>query len=59
MNEDEITQHHESIDYNVNNDNEVSLVFNVPHLFRNDTQNNTIPIDWINVTVYKPGIFDK
>lgn len=37
-------------------DGKLSLVFNVPHLHPNKTLASEIPIDWINITVYKPGI---
>lgn len=33
----------------------VSFVFNTPHLVAGN--NRTIPIDWIKVNVYKPGVF--
>lgn len=37
----------------------LSMVFNVRHLNPNITQyvDRPVPIDWINVTVYKPGLF--
>lgn len=40
-------------------ENKLSMVFNVPHLSQEDLQNYTIPIDWIKITVYKPGVFKK
>ncbi len=40
-------------------DNKLSLVFNIPHLSQEDLQNYTIPIDWIKITVHKPGAFEK
>lgn len=36
--------------------NKLSLLFNVPHLSKNETLNYTIPIDYIKITIYKPGI---
>ena len=41
--------------------NQLSVVFNIPYLNQNSTQYSnfsdyTIPINWINITVYKPGI---
>jgi hypothetical protein len=41
----------------VNDQGELSLVFNVPHLA--EESNYTIPVDWIDVTVYKPGAWEK
>ncbi len=40
-------------------DNKLSMVFNTPHLSQDDYQNYTIPIDWIKITVYKPGLLEK
>lgn len=40
-------------------DNKLSFVFNVPHLSQEDFQNYTVPVDWIKLTVHKPGVFDK
>ena len=42
-------------------DGKLSLVFNNYHLHpdRNQTNTNYISIDWIRVTVNKPGVFDK
>ncbi len=37
-------------------DNKLSIAFNVPHLSRDEFVDYTIPIDWINITVYKSGI---
>jgi len=37
----------------------LSFVFNSPHFSDEKYYNNTIPIDWINVTVYKSGISNK
>ena len=42
----------------VNDQGVLSLVFNVPHLAE-EGSNYTIPVDWIDVTVYKPGVWDK
>nr|MBA4405540.1 hypothetical protein [Nanoarchaeum sp.] len=36
--------------------NKLSLLFNVPHLSKNETLNYTIPVDYIKITIYKPGI---
>jgi hypothetical protein len=38
------------------NKGQLSLLINAPHLGKNETKNYTIPIDWINITVYKPGL---
>ncbi|MBU1051264.1 MAG: hypothetical protein KJ718_01780 [Nanoarchaeota archaeon] len=38
-------------------DNKLSLVFNVPHLSKDETKNYTIPVDWIEIKVFKPGAF--
>lgn len=38
-------------------DNKLSMVFNVPHLGNEQYLNNTIPIDWIKISVEKPGLF--
>jgi hypothetical protein len=37
--------------------NKLSFVFSVPHLSQEEFANYTIPVDWIKVTVYKPGVF--
>ena len=37
-------------------DNKLSMVLNTPHLAKEQYKNYTIPIDWINITVYKPGL---
>ncbi len=39
--------------------NKLSIVFNVPHLSQEDFRNYTIPVDWIKIKVYKPGVFAK
>lgn len=36
--------------------NKLSFVFHVPHLSKNETLNYTIPVDYIKITIYKPGI---
>ena len=36
--------------------NKLSLVFNTPHLAQEEYKNYTIPIDYINITIYKPGL---
>lgn len=38
--------------------NQLSILFNMPH-FSKGFKNNTIPIDWINITVHKPGLIEK
>jgi hypothetical protein len=40
------------------NNGRLSLLFNMHHLYAKNTEtlNYTIPIDYINITVYKPGI---
>ncbi len=40
-------------------DNKLNLVFNIPHLSNEQYKNYTIPIDWINISVYKPGLLEK
>jgi hypothetical protein len=40
-------------------DNQLSLVFDTPHLGQDDYQNYVIPIDWIKIIVYKPGLLEK
>lgn len=42
----------------VNEQGELSLVFNVPHLGQ-EGSNYTIPVDWIKVQVHKPGVWDE
>jgi hypothetical protein len=37
-------------------DNKLSLVFHTPHLSKEEYKNYTIPIDYINITIYKPGL---
>jgi hypothetical protein len=37
-------------------DNKLSLLFNTPHLSKEEYKNYTIPIDYINITIYKPGL---
>ncbi len=37
--------------------NELSFVFNLPHLSNEQYTNNTIPIDWIKINIHKPGLF--
>ena len=39
--------------------NQISMLFNIPHLSQEGNLNYTIPIDWINITVHKPGLFEK
>ena len=39
--------------------NQLSLLFNTPHLGKEEYKNYTIPIDYINITINKPGIFNK
>lgn len=52
----------ETLYYNLNETNpekgQLSFVFNAPHLNPNVAYSNLdkqVPIDWINITVYKPG----
>lgn len=55
-----------SISLNVEKDNlyikndKLNIMFNLGHLNqnKNDTKNNYIPIDWINITVHKKGLFE-
>ncbi len=39
----------------------LSMLFNIPHLSpnQNQTNNMSVPVDWINITVHKPGLFEK
>ncbi len=39
--------------------NKLSLVFNIPHLGKEEYKNYTIPVDYINITISKPSIFRK
>ena len=39
--------------------NQLSMVYSIPHLGNENTMNYTIPIDWINITVHKPGLLEK
>ena len=41
----------------VNKDGKLSFVYNAPHLGRNETSEYAVPLDWINITVYKSGVF--
>ena len=41
------------------NEGKLSMVFNAPHLENDQYANYTIPIDWINITVYKPGMIER
>ena len=50
-------EHGGSNNINQAKDNKLSLVFNIPHLSKEWYKNNTIPLDWIDITVYKPGLF--
>ncbi len=38
-------------------DGKLSMLINTPHLANEEFQNNTIAIDWVNITVHKNGIF--
>jgi len=42
-------------------DNKLSLMFNTPHLSekKNETNQIHISIDWINITIHKPGLIEK
>lgn len=48
--------HFELKDLYINN-GKLSMLINVPHLAKEELKNNSISIDWINVTVQKNGIF--
>jgi len=37
----------------------LNMLIWVKHLGQNATQNHTIPIDWINLTIHKDGLFEK
>jgi hypothetical protein len=36
--------------------NQLSLIFWIEHLYGEEYKNYTIPIDYINITIYKPGL---
>jgi hypothetical protein len=38
--------------------NHLSLVFNTPHLSKQNFSNYTIPVDWIDIVVHKRGLFE-
>lgn len=38
-------------------DKKLSMLINVPHLANNTTKSQEIPVDWINITVFKPSKF--
>jgi hypothetical protein len=38
------------------NNKKISLILWMQHLAKEEYKNYTIPIDWINITVYKPGL---
>ena len=37
-------------------DNKLSLLLNIAHLDKEEYKDYTIPIDWIEITIYKPGL---
>ena len=37
----------------------ISLILWMQHLAKEEYKDYTIPIDWINITIYKPSIFEK
>jgi hypothetical protein len=41
----------------ITEDGKLSMVFNVPHLAKNETKDYVISIDWIKIKVTKPGVF--
>jgi hypothetical protein len=41
---------------NLINNGQLSFVLSTPHLAKEEYKNYTIPIDWINITIYKPGL---
>ncbi len=43
------------------NDNKLNMLLDIGHLNqnKNNTKNDYIPIDWINITVHKKGFFEK
>lgn len=55
----------ESTSFNIQEDklviknNQLSMLFGMPHLEQNATLNYTIPIDWIKIDVHKPGLIEK
>lgn len=40
-------------------DGKLNMVFYTPHLNQEQYANYTIPVDWINITVHKPGVFSE
>jgi len=41
------------------NNKKISLILWMQHLANDETKDYTIPIDYINITIYKPSIFEK
>ena len=43
------------------NQDKLSMLINIPHLANDKNQTNMqyIPVDWINITIHKNGIFEK
>jgi len=39
--------------------NKLNLMINIPHLSKNETANQYVAIDWINITIQKDGLFKK
>jgi len=37
----------------------LSLMFNLPYLSKEENAEHVVPIDWIEIEVYKPGVWDK
>jgi uncharacterized membrane protein len=54
-----------NINFNVKESNlfvekgKLGFVLSIPHLYDEKYTNYTIPIDWIDITVYKPGLLEK
>jgi hypothetical protein len=43
----------------IDSNRNIKFALSIPHLTEEQYQDNYIPIDWINITVYKPGLLDK
>ena len=37
-------------------DRKLSLAFNIPHLSKEEYKNKTVSVDWINISIKKPGL---
>jgi hypothetical protein len=41
------------------NDNTLSFVFTTPHLYEKKYENNTVPIDWVDITITVPPLWKR